>query len=446
MQLVWFRSDLRVHDHPGLAAAMASGEPVLGFFLWPERWFGTGPLSMRRTGPWRARAVGEAVAALRRKLAELGVPLLSRRGTPATVGAQLAVALREAGHQRVTVHLQHEGYPEEESEAAALQSALSGLLAGWNTRDVQMMYDPASLPFAPEDMPDIYTEYRKAAEKHGRVAEPLPAPRPVEQAAIRGAGLPTGPWSEPLWQEMPTVVELSGEEDLRPDERSALPAGFNEDAAWLRVQSWIWDGDHLQYYKETRNGLIGQAYSSKLSAYLALGCISARAVAAEVRRYEAERVRNQSTYWLLFELIWRDYYMYLARKYGAALYQLSGPMRRAHRWKYDEEAFHRWCRGETGEPFVDAAMRELHATGYTSNRMRQVVASYLSKDMRLPWTWGAAWFENRLVDYDPGSNWGNWAYVAGVGTDPRRDRRFDPIGQAERYDSDGAFRALWARR
>ena len=440
IQLVWFRSDLRTGDHPGLTAAVASGQPVLGLFLWPERWFATGPLGIRRTGPWRARALRDAVTELREALHDLRIPLISRIGAPGPVASELAAALAHSGYTKLTLHLQYEAYPEELRDADALLAGLrgAGLDLNQELHDCQMMYDPASLPFPPEEMPDLYTDFRKAVEKRGHVPAPLPAPAAVD------IGIPAGPWQEPGWQQLPSVSELSGEEERQPDPRTALPTGFGEQAAWERVKGWIWDGDNLRRYKETRNGLVGDAYSSKFSAYLALGTISARAIAMEVGRYEQERVRNQSTYWLLFELIWRDYYVYLARKYGSRLYQLAGPMRRSRRWKRDEQLFRRWCRGETGEPFVDAGMRELDATGYTSNRARQVVASFLSKDLRLPWTWGAAWFENRLVDYDPGSNWGNWAYVAGVGTDPRSDRRFNPVVQAERYDPDAEFRELWA--
>jgi deoxyribodipyrimidine photo-lyase len=110
---------------------------------------------------------------------------------------------------------------------------------------------------------------------------------------------------------------------------------------------------------------------------------------------------------------------------------------------HDEAAFQRWCTGHTGEPLVDAGMRELAATGWLSNRMRQIVASYLIHDLACDWRAGAAWFESRLIDFDVHSNQGNWLYIAGRGTDPRGGRRFNPDKQTRDHDPDGAYRRLW---
>jgi deoxyribodipyrimidine photo-lyase len=162
-----------------------------------------------------------------------------------------------------------------------------------------------------------------------------------------------------------------------------------------------------------------------------------------VLRYESERTRNVSTYWLRFELTWRDYFNLLMRKYPRDSFRLHGPMRRRLPWSHDEKSAARWREGRTGEPFIDAAMRELAATGYMSNRGRQNVASYLARDLGIDWRMGAEWFESLLVDYDPASNYGNWTYNTGVGTDPRLDRYFNPRVQAEKYDRDGRFRSLW---
>jgi deoxyribodipyrimidine photo-lyase len=107
------------------------------------------------------------------------------------------------------------------------------------------------------------------------------------------------------------------------------------------------------------------------------------------------------------------------------------------------QVFETWKNGETGEPFVDANMKELLLTGYMSNRGRQNTASYLMHDMGINWTWGASWFENRLVDYDPSSNWLNWAYIAGVGNDPKNGRKFNIESQAERYDPKGKYVSFW---
>ena len=172
-----------------------------------------------------------------------------------------------------------------------------------------------------------------------------------------------------------------------------------ETAGLSRVEDWIFTGDHLQRYKETRNGLVGADYSSKFSPWLALGCISSRQVAAETLRYEAERVANDSTYWLRFELIWREYFRLYLLKHGPRLFRRGGPKDRDLGWANPAGHFEAWCAGETGEPFVDANMIELKETGFMSNRGRQNVASFLTKNLDVDWRLGARWFESNLIDY-----------------------------------------------
>ena len=185
--------------------------------------------------------------------------------------------------------------------------------------------------------------------------------------------------------------------------------------------------------------------SSQFSPWLASGALSARTLYAALKGFETEHGANDGTYWLWFELLWSDYFRLLHLKYGRKLYRSRG-LADTPVPSHDGQAFRRWCRGETGELLVDAGIRELAVTGYLSNRMRQVVASYLIHDLACDWRAGAAWFETQLVDYDVYSNQGNWLYIAGCGTDPRGGRRFHPDKQARDYDSDGRYRALWGSR
>ena len=178
---------------------------------------------------------------------------------------------------------------------------------------------------------------------------------------------------------------------------------------------------------------------------LAQGALSARVAFAGLRRHEAERGANESTYWLWFELLWRDYFRFLHLQHGRRLYRGRGLNERASPPAHDPDAFERWCAGRTGHAFIDAGMRELAATGWLSNRMRQIVASYLIHDLGCDWRAGAAWFEAQLIDYDVYSNQGNWLYIAGRGTDPRGGRRFDPAKQAREHDPDGSFRKMWSQ-
>ena len=162
---------------------------------------------------------------------------------------------------------------------------------------------------------------------------------------------------------------------------------------------------------------MGIDYSSKLSAWLANGSISSRQIYWEIIDYEKEVKKNQSTYWLIFELIWRDYFKYIALKHQDAIFHLGGILNKDYHWDTADAKVNSWIEGTTREPFVNANMIELNKTGWMSNRGRQNVASYFAKDLLLDWRIGAAYFESQLIDYDVHSNYGNWMYVAGVGND-----------------------------
>uniref|UniRef100_A0A803PB08 Cryptochrome DASH n=1 Tax=Cannabis sativa TaxID=3483 RepID=A0A803PB08_CANSA len=216
-----------------------------------------------------------------------------------------------------------------------------------------------------------------------------------------------------------------------------------ESAALSRVYEYFWKKDLLKKYKETRNGMLGPDYSTKFSPWLASGSVSPRLIHEEVKRYEKERLANDSTYWVLFELIWRDYFRFLSVKYGNALFHLGGPRNVEKRWSQDIKLFESWRDGTTGYPIIDANMKELATTGFMSNRGRQIVCSFLVRDMGIDWRMGAEWFETCLLDYDPCSNYGNWTYGAGVGNDPREDRYFSIPKQAQTYDPEGEYAAYW---
>ncbi|KAL0330944.1 UNVERIFIED_CONTAM: Cryptochrome DASH, chloroplastic/mitochondrial [Sesamum angustifolium] len=201
--------------------------------------------------------------------------------------------------------------------------------------------------------------------------------------------------------------------------------------------------DLLRTYKVTRNGMLGPDYSTKFSPWLASGSLSPRFIYHEVKRYEKQREANDSTYWVLFELIWRDYFKFQSIKQGNSLFHAGGPRKVKTNWSQDQALFDAWRDGHTGYPLIDANMKELMTTGFMSNRGRQIVCSFLVRDMGIDWRMGAEWFETCLLDYDPCSNYGNWNYGAGVGNDPREDRYFSIPKQAQNYDPDGEFVAYW---
>lgn len=217
-------------------------------------------------------------------------------------------------------------------------------------------------------------------------------------------------------------------------------------------------------YKATRNGLLGTDFSTKLSAWLALGCITARQVHEQLLDFENGAMpscsgvsgynegENDGTKAVRFELLWRDYMRLCTRKFGHLLFRVSGFRQDENMtWRYNDNAevdeiVKRFLNGTTGMGLIDASQRELYLTGYTSNRARQNVASFLAKHLNIDWRIGAEWYESMLIDYDVSSNWGNWQYVAGVGNDPRGEARvFNPVKQAWDYDSRGEYIRAWVK-
>ena len=241
--------------------------------------------------------------------------------------------------------------------------------------------------------------------------------------------------------ELPTLEAL-GLSKTTIDSRAVLQFKGGESEALQRLNHYFFETQCLSTYKETRNGMVGADYSSKFSPWLALGCISPRFIYAEIKKYEKQFGANDSTYWLVFELIWRDYFKYISLKHGNKIFQLPGILEKEYDWHQNTKKLNQWTNGNTPEHFVNANMIELQKTGWMSNRGRQNVASYWAKEQEQDWRIGAAYFESMLIDYDVHSNYGNWMYNAGVGNDPR-DRKFNIKRQAEMYDADGKFQKMW---
>ena len=297
----------------------------------------------------------------------------------------------------------------------------------------QFLYHPADCPIAIDKIPKVFTVFRKSCEKQAIVR---PESEAISSRAKENLIADTG--------EIPSL-EVLGYDTFKRDKRSAFPFSGGEKAALKRLEDYFFQTKKLGYYKKTRNGLVGVDYSSKFSPWLAHGCISARTIYWAVKRFEQYHYKNQSTYWLIFELIWRDFFKYVSLRHGDKIFKIGGILEKSYKWDTSTDRFKSWANGQTPEPFVNANMIELNETGWMSNRGRQNVASYLTRNMNIDWRIGAAYFESLLLDYDVHSNYGNWMYVSGVGNDPR-DRKFNVRLQAERYDPQSKFQNLWLQK
>ncbi|MDX1637637.1 MAG: DASH family cryptochrome [Balneolaceae bacterium] len=418
--LVWFQNDLRLHDNEALHRAASCHELIPVYIIDPH-WFGETSFGFHKTGPHRARFLLESIRQLRENLKSLGSDLVIRRGGTAEVLKEMVVRYRVD-----TVFAHGEVAPEEAAIERQVEQALPVKVSF--TRD-NSLYHPEDIPFETGGIPMVFTDFRKKLEAASTIRPCHPTPEKLPGHGVKDTG------------SIPDPGELV-EAPANRDRRAVLQFRGGEEAALERLREYIWERDRLKSYKWTRNGLLGADYSSKFSPWLANGCLSARRIYREVKQYEEERKRNVSTYWMIFELIWRDFFRFSARKWGSDYFRPGGIQHRRRSWRRDQIYFTRWAEGTTGIPFIDANMRELNATGYMSNRGRQNVASFLSQNLNIDWRMGAEFFESVLIDYDVYSNYGNWMYNAAVGHDPR-NRYFNILNQARKYDKNGEYVRQW---
>ncbi|MEL6495874.1 MAG: DASH family cryptochrome [Cyanobacteria bacterium J06623_7] len=423
--LIWYRNDLRVHDLLALDEAVQQQAEIIPVYCFDDRHFGETSFGFPKTGNYRTQFLIESVADLRNSLQQLGSNLVVRRGLPESVIPAIAEQLKVDA-----VSYSKEVTSEEKRVEKKLRKALAAQKIKVNTYWEATLYLPEDLPFGIKQTPELYTNFRKQVEKKSEINEALPAPSKLPTLPEIDAGA------------IPSLEDL-GLSAPETNRRGVLNFKGGETEAKQRLRDYFWQADCLRNYKETRNGMLGANYSSKFSAWLALGCISPRYINDEVIKYEAQRVKNNSTYWLIFELIWRDFFRFIVAKHGNEVFKLAGMQGVEIPWKQDWQRFDLWREGKTGYPLVDANMRELAATGFMSNRGRQNVASFLTKNLGIDWRMGAEWFESVLVDYDVCSNWGNWNYTAGVGNDARGFRYFNIAKQTKDYDPQGEYIKHW---
>ncbi|MFT6969704.1 MAG: deoxyribodipyrimidine photo-lyase [Roseivirga sp.] len=417
--IYWFRNDLRVSDNEGLVRAIAENDEVLPLFIIDDRWLAKDQFGIERTGIYRLKFLLESLEDLKAELQKIGSDLRVISGDSMGV---LLKTFRE--YDCTKVYAQRASSEQETKEEKNLSHEIPTEFIWGET-----LYHLDDLPMGIKDLPEIFTDFRKLAEKKSNIRPLIEAPTSIRTPQDFGTAVPS--------------LNSFGFNNSLEEFRAPLDFKGGANAANDRIQYYFWDKELLSDYKNTRNGLLGSDFSSHLSPWLSNGCISPREIYWQIVHYEKYVKKNSSTYWLVFELIWRDYFHFVALKHGKKIFLRTG----IHgvdkvEWGPDR-LFHLWRDGKTKEPFIDANMRELNATGFMSNRGRQIVASYLIHQMKIDWRIGAAYFEKMLIDYDPCSNYGNWAYIAGVGNDPRGGREFNIAKQKETFDPKGKYQEYW---
>jgi len=425
--LVWLRNDLRISDHESFTLASQSGAKLVAYFSFDPKLFELSPWGFSKTEAFRAQFLIETLVDLSSTLESLNISLIVEHRNPAKGLSHWVESLNVK-----TIFFQKEWTQEERNTEQQVRDTINPEVVFQSSYD-QFLFHPEDIPFSINELPELFTQFRKQCEKMSSVRKILPkiAPLPKENLLAQTF-------------KIPSLADL-GLESKPKNPNTAFPFKGGSQEVKKRLNHYFWDTKKLSFYKQTRNGLIGVDYSSKLSSWLANGSISPREIYWEICAYEKEIKKNQSTYWLLFELIWRDYFKYISLKHQDSIFHLGGILKKNYHWENDRDKVESWIEGRTKEPFVNANMIELKKTGWMSNRGRQNVASYFAKELLLDWRIGAAYFESMLIDYDVHSNYGNWMYVAGVGNDPR-DRKFNVRFQAERYDEGGKFQRLWNQK
>ena len=425
--IIWFKTDLRLEDNETLVKAISQSEQVIPVYCFDDSHFETSAYGFKKTGSFRAQFLLESLQDLDKNLRKLGSGLVILKGKPEV---EIPKIVKEYKAQKVFA--KREVAFEEKRTEKLVQAELFKLRCELETFSTSTLYHAEDLPFSIKDIPDVFTNFRKKTEKESKIRSVFVAPEQINSPEI------------PVLQ-LPTLEDL-GLVFSSIDSRAAIQFKGGETEAINRLNYYFYETKNLSNYKETRNGMVGADYSSKFSAWLAMGCISPRFIYTEVKKYEKQFGANDSTYWLIFELLWRDFFRFMFKKHQTKFFLYAGiKTEKINSKSLNEKLLSQWINGATNSDFINANMLELKQTGFMSNRGRQNVASYFCNELNMDWRLGAAYFEEQLLDYDVCSNWGNWAYLAGVGNDPRGHRYFNIEKQANDYDKNEVFRNLWLK-
>lgn len=416
--LVWFRNDLRVHDNEILLEATRKADKVLPVYIFDPYYFKAAASGIRKTGNTRTKFLIESVENLRDDLRALGGDLVVRTGSPAEVIPQLAseYQVNEVYHHREVAY-------EETAVSELVEAALWKIKLNLKHFIGHTLYHKEDLPFPIKDIPDSFAVFKKKVERDSEVRQCQPTPDRIDLPEHVEPG------------DIPSLEDLGLEEPIT-DERAKYTFTGGETAGL----------EQLHNYFENRANATGKplrnAYGSKVSPWLAVGCLSPRQVYWEV--FKHVQGTNQNNHPLILELLWRDYFRFMFKKHGSKFFRAEGFKKDAPETAVDQDtAFENWKNAHTGAPFVDASMTELNTTGFINNHSRQALAAYLVKELKIDWTRGAAYFEEKLLDYSPASNWGNWAFVAGVGSDPKENRYFDLSKINYDYNANAEYVETW---
>jgi deoxyribodipyrimidine photo-lyase len=397
ISIFWFRRDLRLEDNAGLYHALRAGDPVLPVFI-----FDTEILdSIENKADKRVHFIHDALSCIQDKLVQMGSTLQVIYGTPRDCFEQLALAYSVSA-----VYTNHDYEPYAKKRDAEIAQFLNSKGISFHTFKDQVIFEKDEVVKDNKEPYTVFTPYgRRWKEK---LNDFYLRPYPTEKYFVNFFGQAALP--------IPSLTQI-GFKEAAPD---VVPAQLNEDIA--------------RHYDQTRDfpAING---TTKLSVHLRFGTVSIRKLAAAAKGLNAT---------LLNELIWRDFYQCILWHFP---HVVNGAFKKEYDnivWRNNEKEFEKWCKGETGYPIVDAGMRQLNETGYMHNRVRMIVASFLTKHLLVDWRWGEAYFAEKLLDYDLAANNGGWQWAAGSGCDAAPYFRiFNPYLQTQKFDQELKYIRHW---
>jgi deoxyribodipyrimidine photo-lyase len=422
MQLVWLRSDLRVHDNTALSAAMEQGPTLAVYIISPEQWHS------HDDAPCKVDFWLRNLSALKTELKALNVPLLIVHANTWDKAPKALLNLCKT-HGVEQVHVNEEYGVNEDNRDREVAAALDKQAIGFTRHLDQLFFPPGSVLTKSGGYFKVYTQFRKVcyARLHHSVPALVRPPKKQSPLHIKSDDVP---------------AHVKGFATPSEDLRKLWPAG--EDEARRRLEAFT--DEQVHYYLDERD-FPAKPGTSQLSAYLACGVISPRqCLHAALRSNHGEfETGNAGSVTWINELLWREFYKHVLVGFPrVSRHRAFRPETEALKWRHAPKDLEAWQQGKTGVPIVDAAMRQLLETGWMHNRLRMVVAMYFSKNLLLDWRDGERFFMQHLIDGDLSANNGGWQWSSSTGTDSSPYFRiFNPHSQSERFDPDGRFIKTW---
>ena len=422
MHLHWFRSDLRIHDNTALNAAASQGPLLALYIITPKQWQQHDDAACK-VEFWR-RNLNELSA----QLAALNIPLLIRhcdwwQDVPSVL---LDICQQ---YQIEQVHCNAEYAVNERLRDTAVQQHLQQQQIGFSSYLDQLLFEPGSITTKSGGYFKVFGQFKRVCQQHlyDQLPQLLPVPEPQTKLPVQSDPVPpyiTGfaPVNEALMQHW--------------------PAG--ETVAWQGLQDFaddaITDYDHRRDFPALQG-------TSRMSAYLNAGVLSIRQclhAALKAANGELFGPDEGINIWIT-QLLWREFYQHILVGFPqVSRHQPFKPHTAKLAWRQAPDDLQRWQQGQTGFPLIDAAMRQLQQTGWMHNRLRMIVAMFLSKNLLIDWRLGEQWFMQHLIDGDLAANNGGWQWSASTGTDSvPYFRIFNPVTQSQKIDPDGTFIRQW---